>query len=267
MKNNIRQSFFNLLHLELTNFYINKNDKRGLHRIKYSITYILNIIIDKIITGISWRDVSLLKSNSFNTSYCVIYYMYNKMIKNNIIFNAYNNLLKTYCIKIDNSCAYIDSTYIINKYGYNTNIKFNNYVMIKHKTSKLSIISSKNGVPLGISIGNSLEHDIKMVLKTIPKHPLFTKLYGDKGYVGKEFKKELKEKNGIDIITYPKKNQKNIIISSDDKKALHNRYVIEHLNNFIKQNKQIQTRYIKRNDMFLGYIYFIFIKRALEIFL
>ena len=35
------------------------------------------------------------------------------MIKNNIIFNAYNNLLKTYCIKIDNSCAYIDSTYII----------------------------------------------------------------------------------------------------------------------------------------------------------
>ena len=30
MKNNIRQSFFNLLHLELTNFYINKNDKRGI---------------------------------------------------------------------------------------------------------------------------------------------------------------------------------------------------------------------------------------------
>lgn len=266
MKNNIRKIFFNLLHNELINYYMNKNDKRGLHRIKYSITYILNIIIDKIITGISWRDISLLKSNVYDTNYSVIYYMYNKMIKNNIIFNAYNNLLKKYCIKIDNSCAYIDSTYIINKYGYNANIRFNNYVMIKHKTSKLSIISSKNGIPLGISIGNSLEHDINMVLKTIPKNPLFVKLYGDKGYIGKNFKKQLKEKTGIDIITPPKKNQKNIIINNDDKKALKHRYIIEHLNNFIKQNKQIQTRYIKRNDMFLGHIYCLFIKRALEIF-
>ena len=53
MIDNIRKNFFNLLHNELTNYYILKNDKRGLHRIKYSITYILNIIIDKIITGIS----------------------------------------------------------------------------------------------------------------------------------------------------------------------------------------------------------------------
>ena len=265
MKDNIRSKFFNLLYTELTNYYISKKDKRGLHLIKYSIKYILNIIIDKIITGISWRDVKLLKNNSYNTNYSVIYYMYNKMVKNNIIFNAYNNLLKTYCIKIDNSCAYIDSTYIINKYGYNTYTKFNNYVMIKHKTCKLSIISSKNGIPLGVSIGNSLEHDIKMVLKTIPKHFLFNKLYGDKGYVGKQFKEQLKQTTGIDIITQPKRNQKNITITNDDKKALKTRYVIDHLNNFIKQNKQIQTRYIKRNDMFLGYIYFIFIKRALEI--
>ena len=46
--------------------------------------------------------------------------MYAKMVKNNILFNAYNNLLKTYCIKIDNSRAYIDSTYIIN----NMDIKY-----------------------------------------------------------------------------------------------------------------------------------------------
>ena len=266
MIDNIRNNFFNLLYNELTNYYILKNDKRGLHRIKYSITYILNIIIDKIITGISWRHVELLKTNIQNTNYSVIYYMYAKMVKNNIIFNAYNNLLKTYCIKIDNSCAYIDSTYIINKYGYKIHNKFNNYVMIKHKTSKLSIISSKNGVPLGVSIGNSLEHDIKMVINTLPKHPAFNKLYGDKGYVSKQFKEQLKNSTGIDIITCPKKNQKHIIISNIDKQALKHRYVIEHLNNFIKQNKQIQTRYIKRNDMFLGYIYCIFIKRSLEIF-
>ena len=77
----------------------------------------------------------------------------------------------------------------------------------------------------------------------------------------------MKNKHNIEIITPPKKNQKNILLTEYDKKALKNRYIIEHINNFIKQNKQIQTRYIKKNDMFLGYIYLAFIKRALEIFL
>lgn len=41
--------------------------------------------------------------------------------------------------------------------------------MSKHKTCKLSIISSKNGIPLNVVINNSLEHDIKMIMDTIPK--------------------------------------------------------------------------------------------------
>ena len=84
--------------------------------------------------------------------------------------------------------------------------------MIKHKTSKLSIISSKNGVPLGVSIRHSLEHDIKMVINTLPKHPVFNKLYGDKGYVSKKFKEQLKTTTGIDIITYPKKIKKILLL-------------------------------------------------------
>jgi len=266
MKDNIRNSFFSLLLNQITLFYNNRQDRGGLHSIKYNSKYILNIILDKFVTGISWRDIKYLKSNYLNTNFTVIYYMYKKMVDNNIIINAYNHLLKMYAIKINNSCAYIDSTYIINKYGYTIYNKYNNYVMTKHKTSKLSIITSKNGIPLNVSIGNSLEHDIKMIINTIPKNPLFKKLYGDKGYIGKNIKEQIKNNYNIELITPPKKNQKNIYLSLDDKKSLKGRFVIEHLNNFIKQNKQIQIRYIKKNTMFVFYLYMTFIKRALEIF-
>lgn len=264
MKDIVRNHFINLLKEQINQYYISKNDKRGLHKIKYSTKYILNIIIDKINLGVSWRDIKYLKSNTMNTNHSVIFYMYEKMIKNDIIKKAYNNLLNKYCIKIDNSCAYIDSTYIINKYGYNSYVKYNNYAITKHKTCKLSIISSKNGFPLGVSIANSLEHDINLVLNTIPKNPLFKKLYGDKGYISNKIQKEIKQKTNIELIAPPRKNQINKL-STDDKNALKYRYVIEHLNNFIKQNKQIQTRFIKSNKNFLEYIYLIFIKRILEL--
>jgi len=73
--------------------------------------------------------------------------------------------------------------------------------MKKHRTCKLSIITSKNGIPLGVTLTNTLVHDVKIILNTLPKNILFNKLCGDKGYITND--------------------------------------------NFIKQNKQIQTRYIK----------------------
>lgn len=72
MKDNIRNSFFSLLLNQITLFYNNKKDKRGLHSIKYNSKYILNIILDKFITGISWRDIKYLKSNYLNINFTVI---------------------------------------------------------------------------------------------------------------------------------------------------------------------------------------------------
>lgn len=266
MNNKIRNKFINLLLLEIKKFNNTKTDKRGRHTIKYSNKYILNIIIDKFILGISWRQTKDIKINDKNVSYSTIYYRYNQLVKNNIIINAYENLLKDYCIKIDNSCAYIDTTSIINKYGYKKHTSFNNYVLRKHRTCKLSIISSKNGIPLGITISNTLTHDIKLLLNTLPQKPLFNKLCGDKGYINQDFKNKLLKTKGIQLISPYRTNQTSLN-SLEDTKLLKGRYIVEHLNNFIKQNKQIQTRYIKKDTTFLSYIYLAFIKRALEIFL
>jgi len=219
MKNNIRKKFINLLLLEINKFNKHKKDKRGC-AIKYSNKLILSIIIDKFILGITWRQTKDIKTNDNDIRYNTIYYRYKQLIKNNIIINAYENLLKTYCIKIDNSCAYIDSTSIINKYGYKKYTSFNNYVMKKH-------IANDN------------------------------------------LKNELKKNYNIELIT-PYRKYKNTLKNKEntleEKKLLKSRYVVEHLNNFIKQNKQIQTRYIKNNDTFINYVYLAFIKRALEIF-
>lgn len=220
MKDNIKEIFIKLFEIELNIFYSSKNDKRGLHYIKYDSKYILNIILDKFITGVCWRDIKLFKSNYLNTNHNVVYYMYVKLVKNNIINNVYQKILNNFNHKIYYSHAYIDTTYILNKYGYNKFIKYNNYAITKHKTCKLSIICSSNGIPLNVIIGDSLEHDIKMIFNTIPVIPAFNKLYGDKGYVSKDVKKQIKNKYNIDLITPPKKNQKNIILSPYDKKLL-----------------------------------------------
>ena len=268
MKNNIRKKFINLLLLEINKFNKHKKDKRGCN-IKYSNKLILSIIIDKFILGITWRQTKDIKTNDNDIRYNTIYYRYKQLIKNSIIINAYENLLKTYCIKIDNSCAYIDSTSIINKYGYKKYTSFNNYVMKKHRTCKLSIITSKNGIPLGVTLTNTLVHDVKLILNTLPKNILFNKLCGDKGYIANDnFKNELKTNYNIELIT-PYRKYKNTLKNKEntleEKELLKGRYIVEHLNNFIKQNKQIQTRYIKKNDTFINYVYLAFIKRALEI--
>ena len=133
---------------EIKKFDISKNDSRGKPR-KYSYKSIINILVDKFILGICWRGTSKLKSNSDDIPYNTIFNRYQYLVKNNIILDAYQSLLRQYHIKIDNSTAYIDTTSIINKYGLNTHTSYCNYVMRKHRTCKLSIIVSKNNISLG----------------------------------------------------------------------------------------------------------------------
>ena len=94
---------------------------------------------------------------------------------------------------------------------------------------------------------------------------------GDLGYlVNDDTKKTIKKNHNITLIT-PYRKYKNTLKNKEntleEKELLKGRYIVEHLNNFIKQNKQIQTRYIKKDDTFINYVYLAFIKRALEIFL
>lgn len=95
--------------------------------------------------------------------------------------------------------------------------------MKKHRTCKLSIITSKNGILLGVKLTNTLVQDVKLILNTLPKNILFNKLCGDKGYIANDnFKNELKKNYNIELITpYRKyiKLEKRIIKSSKTKEV------------------------------------------------
>lgn len=265
MKTNIKKKFINLLVYEINKFYKNKQDKRGINKIKRSNKKIITIIIDKFIMGITWRDTINIKSNNDNISFSTLYAKYKMICKNNLLESAYSRLLNKYHIKINNKCAFIDTTAILNKGGFNAG--YNKYIINKHKSCKASIICSYNGVPLGITVANSTIHDIKLLIDTLPKKITFNNLVGDLGYLAnKTFKKQLMTRYNINLITPYRENQ-NKQNTPAEIQLLKKRFIIENLNSFIKQNKQIQSRYIKKDNTFINYIYMSFIKRALEIFL
>ena len=178
--------------------------------------------------------------------------------------NAYNKFLKTYKIFINNNEAYIDTTTILNKYGYVNTTGFNSYESKKHKCNKLSIISSSNNIPLGIKIGPGNIHDINLLIDTLPKKINFKILYADKSYNSIKLKQKLLINKKVKLI-YPYKKNQIDINTIEDKNGLKNRARIEHVNNFIKQNKALNYRYEKDILNFESLVYLGCLKLGLQI--
>lgn len=57
MKEKIKKKLINLLIKEINKYNKLKKDKRGIYNKKYSNKYVLNIIINKFILGMSWNGV------------------------------------------------------------------------------------------------------------------------------------------------------------------------------------------------------------------
>ena len=92
-----------------------------------------------------------------------------------------------------------------------------------------------------------------LLIETLPK-TFFKYLYADKGYNSIKLKTRLLNSHHINLIYPYKQNQidKNTI---EDKRGLQNRMRVEHVNNFLKQNKSLNTRYEKHILKFEGLVY------------
>jgi hypothetical protein len=234
-------------------------DKRGC---KNSIDYkfFITIFLDKLETNLTWSrlgDIYKVSKSHIHNTYC-------KWSNYGIFKNVFNKFLKKYSLFIDNNEAYIDTTTIFNKYGYVNTVGMNTYESKKHKSNKLSIVASKNGIPLGININTGNIHDIKMLLDTLPIKTHFKFLYADKSYISKKLKERLLLTKNITLINPCKKNQKEHN-SKEDIIGLKNRMRIEHINNKLKQNKSLNTRYIKELIHFESLIYFGCLKLGLQV--
>jgi transposase len=143
-------------------------DTRGCKN-KISYKVFISIFIKKLETNLTWD----LLGNIYKISKSHIHSTYCSWTEYGVFKNAFNNFLKQYHLFIDNTEAYIDSTTIFNKYGYVNTVGLNTYESKKHKSNKLSIVASKNGIPLGIHIGNGNIHDLRLLIDTLPKKHLF----------------------------------------------------------------------------------------------
>jgi len=96
---------------------------------------------------------------------------------------------------------------------------------------KLHIIVNEQGELLAFKVTKGNTND-RVPVKELCKG-LTGKLFGDKGYIGKELFKELFE-DGLQLITNLRSNMKNKLIPIEDKWLLRKRFIIETINDQLK---------------------------------
>ncbi|WPC34277.1 IS982 family transposase [Acinetobacter sp. YWS30-1] len=117
---------------------------------------------------------------------------------------------------------------------------------------KLHIVMNQFGEIACSALSNGHLADIKMVERLVKE--MGAKLYGDRGYISQELKSRLK-KQGIDLITYHRKNMQAIQLSESDKYHLKQRNKIETLFSLLKGQYNLVTSKAHSVHGFLGGIY------------
>ena len=140
---------------------------------------------------------------------------------------------------------FIDSTSL--KVCHNIRIKRNKVfkgIASRGKTSmgwfygfKLHLIVNEFGEILSFAITKGNTND-KLPVKNLCRH-LSGKLYGDKGYIGKKLFRELFER-GVQLITNIRSNMKNRFMLLEDKLMLRKRFIIETINDQLKNISNIE---------------------------
>jgi Transposase DDE domain len=102
---------------------------------------------------------------------------------------------------------------------------------------KLHLVINEHGEVLAFALTPGNVDDRKPVPKLAKA--LFGKLFGDKGYLSHPLFKTLLEQ-GIELITGLKANMKNRLMSMNDKLLLRKRFIIETVNDQLKNQSQIE---------------------------
>ena len=115
---------------------------------------------------------------------------------------------------------------------------------------KLHLVTNYRGEIVDAKLTTGNVHDTKPVMDLSKNLP--GKLYADKGYISKKLTKDLKEK-GIDLITTVRRNMKAKALSLWDKAMLSRRFIIETINDQLKNISQIEhSRHRSSNGFMLN---------------
>ena len=117
---------------------------------------------------------------------------------------------------------------------------------------KLHIAMNQFGEIACSALSNGHVADIKMVEQLVDG--LKGKLYGDRGYISQELKRRL-QVQGIDLITYHRRNMESIQLSASDEYHLRQRNKIETLFSLLKGQYHLVTSKARSTYGFLSGIY------------
>jgi len=137
---------------------------------------------------------------------------------------------------------YIDSSMIKNIKG-SDGVGTNHYDRGR-KGSKISIVVTQEGIPLGITLSGSHIHDIRLVEDLVDKitvKVIGSRLIGDKGYNSRRLKTRLANK-GIDLI-YPFKRNQREENTESERQLLRSRNIVENVFSWQQNNRHIRLRY------------------------
>ena len=115
---------------------------------------------------------------------------------------------------------------------------------------KLHLVTNFKGEIVDAKLTTGNVHDTKPVPSMTKK--LSGKLYADKGYISKKLSKTLKD-DGVELITTVRKNMKAKAISLWDRAMLSRRFIIETINDQLKNISQIEhSRHRSPNGFMLN---------------
>ncbi len=237
------------------------------YKSKYSNEYFLDLILLVLTELQNWSSIQFISTQSkYKYHYKTIQDKHCLWSKLNIYEEVYFNILKNYNLQNNVDTLFIDTSDIYNKNGIEC-IGFGGQNK-KKKKSLLSVICDKNKNVYACILVESTEnikkvktfpHDINTVISTLDSaidHGIKiknTNLVGDKGYISKDLKNKLKERN-INFV-YPSRKNAKIKTPIDDKIHLKNRYVIENLFADIKKYNRICMRKDILKCTYIGFVY------------
>lgn len=117
---------------------------------------------------------------------------------------------------------------------------------------KLHLVMNQFGEIVNSALSNGHIADIKMVEQLVEGFE--AKLYADRGYISQDLKSKLKEQ-GVDLITYHRKNMQSIQLSASDEYHLKQRNKIETLFSLLKGQYNLVTSKARSIHGFLSGIY------------
>ena len=139
---------------------------------------------------------------------------------------------------------FIDSSMIKNIHGHKDH-GINHYDR-GSKGNKVTVIVTKKGIPITMTMTTANKHDLSLVEQTLDQiniKILGSRLIADKGYVSKRLKLKLRNHRKVYLVCPKKKNQKKQHLPEIQRKLLSERNIVENFFAWSHNYKRIRVRY------------------------